>query len=85
MKVWITKYALTSGVFIAEAEATHVPTMISVRTGGLTALYHGNEWHTEEQSAMRRVYDMQQAKIKSLEKALKKVRELTFEPKAVQP
>lgn len=51
MKVWITKYALTSGIVETEAEVC-TDNMISVKDAGhCTVYFHGNEWHKSRESA----------------------------------
>ena len=85
MKVWITKYAMSSGVFTAEAEETSIKGVCAVRpkesSSSLTAYYHGNDWHTNEAKAVIRFNQMKQKKIASLKKQLAKVEALTFSPR----
>lgn len=82
MKVWITKYAMTSGVFTAEGESIG-QAMCAVRPKGhkgFTVYFHGNEWHTDEAKAIERFNQMKQKKIASLKKQLAKVEALEFLP-----
>ena len=84
MKVWITKYAMSSGVFTAEAEETCVGGMCVVRSMGYfeyDRFFHGNDWHTNEAKAIMRFNQMKQKKIASLKKQLTKVEALTFSPR----
>ena len=84
MKVWITKYAMTSGVFTAEAEKTRIEGMCVVRSkkpSGFDQLFRGNDWHTDEAEAIERFNQMKQKKIASLQKQLAKVEALEFLPR----
>jgi len=82
VKVWITKYALTSGVFDAEVEES-LPGMVKLVTNriGHGAAFHGEgrDWHRTLESALARCEAMRAAKLKSLEKQALKVRALNFE------
>ena len=83
MKVWITKYAMTSGVFTVEG-ASVGQAMCAVRTKGrgpFPVYYHGNDWHTDEAKAIERFNQMKQKKITSLKKQLAKVEALEFLPR----
>jgi hypothetical protein len=77
MKVYITKYALTKGIFELDAVQTDNPGMIS-SLGQWTNYYHKPDWHTSKSSAINRAEDMREAKIKSLEKQLKKIKDIEF-------
>ena len=82
MKVWITKYALTQGVYEAEVEQSAcAPSMVSQKQVNTYALtYHGEnkEWHRTEAGARQRANEMVQTKIKSLKKSLAKFEKLVF-------
>lgn len=77
MRVWITKYALSKGIFECEAEVCSDinPAMIDARSHGY---YHGHDWHRSYDAAVVRAEDMRRAKIKSLEKQLAKLEALDF-------
>jgi hypothetical protein len=81
MKVYITKYALTQGIYEAEAErCTDIsPTMIELRNPGyVTETFHGNDWHETKEEAVARAEEMRLARVKSLEKSIAKLRKLVF-------
>lgn len=83
MKVWITKYALTQGIDEVEAEICD-SNMIKVKargTGCIDEYYHGKgkEWHLDRESAVKKAEEMKLKKIASLEKQIKKLKELKFE------
>jgi hypothetical protein len=82
MIVWITKYALTQGIFRADAEVTlDLPNMATIyHPGGLSAHFHGKDWHTTEADALKRAEDMRKQKIESLYKKIYKLERLKFTP-----
>lgn len=79
MKVWITKYALTQGIFEAEADESEIfRGMIAVSP---FEFYHGEgkEWHKTKESAISRAEEMRKKKISSLKKQIKKLENMKFE------
>jgi hypothetical protein len=73
MKVWITKYALTSGIFEAEATPmTNCKGGISIKRY-LTEHFHGKDWHLTREEAIIRAKEMQQKKVSSLLKQISKI------------
>lgn len=84
MKIWITKYALSKGVFEAEAEVSDErSTMAVVRpapaSGGHTQYFHGCDWHKTKTAADARVRHMIKLKLASLEKQKQKLLKLLKE------
>lgn len=85
MKVWITKYALTYGIFERETHSDHRVTSYvhvteRVEAGFACENHFGpNEWSASEEDAKARAREMQQAKIKKLEKQMDKIRKLDFQ------
>jgi hypothetical protein len=80
MKVWITKYALSKGVFDTEAEKTHrSETTITVKRGFSSDYYHRLEWHTTEVAAIAKAEQMRVKKIAALKKQIARLEKLTFE------
>jgi hypothetical protein len=80
---WISKYALTQGVYSVEAEepTASIPSMISVRQKTTySTCYHGEgrDWHRTEAEARTKANKMVQDKIKSLKKQLKKLEVMEF-------
>jgi hypothetical protein len=75
VKVWITKYALTSGVFTREVEEPNdgSPAMIHDDSSGYMACYYGHDWHRTRRDAIERVSKMREAKIASLTRSLRKI------------
>jgi len=81
MKVWITKYAFTTGIYEAEARLCDngSETMIEVKTNGLlTQYFHGKDWHKDKASALVRLAEMKEKKIASLKKQIKKIESMTI-------
>jgi hypothetical protein len=70
MKVYVTKYAMSTGTFVGTAERCgDSETMVKV--GG--SYFHGKDWHRDRGDAIRRVVEMRDAKVKSLRKSLQKI------------
>lgn len=83
MKVFITKFALTKGIFEIEAERcmSVSPDMIKdVAKVSSRYWYHGegNEWHSTMESAIKKAKEMRKAKIISLQKQIDKLDKLKF-------
>lgn len=82
MKVWITKYALSSGIFQIEGEisATNSDAIKVQREGRYPELFwkEGKDWHKTEEAARDRCRQMWRAKISSLNKQIQKLKNLKF-------
>lgn len=74
MKVWITKYALTTGVFQRVVKDVGDGMVVDERSG-YPAYYHGDgrDWHRTRKSAAERVEVMRLAKLASLKKQIAKL------------
>jgi hypothetical protein len=84
MKVWITQYALTSGVLELNASLrsdVHEGLIEVTKLGafGFQKLYHKPHWHASLEEAQARVRVMIAAKRKSLAKELAKLDELELQ------
>lgn len=76
--VYVTKYALTTGVYIAEAHVTG-DMAVQLAKGHMYAQYfHGKDWHLTEDEAIHRAEEMRIAKLRSLDKQMKKISALKF-------
>ena len=74
MRVFVTKYALTSGIQDREAElCKEGRRMICCRDGAYVEYFHGQDWHTTHRDAEDRVRDMVAAKLESLDKQRERV------------
>jgi hypothetical protein len=83
MKVWITKYALTQGIYEIEAEICKDinPDMIARANVNYSECYHGKgrEWHLTKEDAIKRAESIKINKIESLRKQINKLENLQFE------
>ena len=83
MKVWITKYALTERIIMAEAtlcdsEGVRPLTMIRREiSASCVTYYHKPDWHETRRGAVERAEQMRQKKIASLRKQLAKLEGMT--------
>lgn len=75
---YVTKFALTSGIWSGEVELNSdiSDTMVSVI--GAYQHYHSNDWHRTEAAAKARAEQMRKAKIVSLEKQIARLEALKF-------
>lgn len=78
MKVWITKYALTVGIFEEEVEYTASAGMVSAYGGAHEIYYHKPDWHESYLKAKDRAEEMREKKIASLKKQIRKLGALRF-------
>lgn len=82
MKVWITKYALTGGMFCTEAEPSSVSDgMVKVKVkGSYDQIFHGEgrDWHRTKTGALRRCIEMANKRTASLKASLAKNQELAI-------
>lgn len=80
-KVWITKYALTTGIFSAGA-VVYSDGMVCVPKPrgsiGIDSYYHGDDWHPSLGNAIERAEEMRTKKILSLEKQLTRLKVKKF-------
>lgn len=79
MKVWISKYALSTGIFEMEVESVSEDGE-AVYGKELFQSFHGKgkEWHEFEEDAKRRAEEMRQKKISSLNKQIDKLQKMRF-------
>ena len=83
MKVWITKYALTEGIYSSEAEACSSPHIIVIKGDGINEFdqyFRRGEWFESRSDACDAADDMPERKIKSLRKQIARLEELSFVP-----
>lgn len=76
--VYITKYALTTGVYSAEADVNGDMAVQRAKGSGYAQYFHGKDWHLTEYEALDRAEEMRIAKLKSLDKQMKKISALKF-------
>jgi hypothetical protein len=73
MKVWITKYALTKGIYTLEAEDSGDGMVKYGKPVDWSQYYHGNEWHRTNDAAVQHVATMISAKRKAIAKQMAKL------------
>ncbi len=83
MKVWITKYALTTGISEIEAEictGSSTEMIKEIRSGCYPVYYHGKgrDWHETLEGAKVKAESMRIKQIKTLEKKIAKLKKMTF-------
>jgi len=80
MTAWITKYALTMGIFPIEYQVciSDNEMIIDIRPNAGGSYYHKNEWHSSKEEAIKYAKAMKIKKIQSLDKKIKKLEALDF-------
>lgn len=85
--VWITTYALTTGITRHSARISHIPSMVEIiheRSLKQYAHGEGKDWHRTREGAVARAEEMRKAKIASLRKSIAKLEKMTWDaPEAV--
>lgn len=88
MKVWITKYALTDGIYDGEIIAKHKirENPIECKFRFLCRNTYGDQFYLDRddfcftyECAIKKAEEMRQNKIKSLKKQIEKLEEMRFE------
>lgn len=79
MRVSITKYALTQGIYEVDGELLHEYDGIKVKGDCLDSYFYGKDWWKTKEEAIERAEEMRKLKINSLKKQLKKLEEMKFE------
>lgn len=78
---WITKHALTSGIYKARAELCRADGMIMVKSSDpshFDSYFHGKDWCRTEEEAIARAEQMRLKKISSLRASIAKLLSLEF-------
>ena len=78
--VWVTKYALTTGIIIEQVEEPNPerPHMIHAKALGPQAYFHGRDWHRTREDAVTRAKEMRIARLASLRKQIAKLESKIF-------
>ena len=74
----MTRYALTEGIIECDAKVDESKNMATFTENGYTRYFHREDFHLSFDEAYNRAMDIKERKIKSLEKQLNKLRELSF-------
>lgn len=87
MQIWVTKYALTTGIAEytrnekwtrLEDFANRMVTVEDPPAPNGVSHFHKDEWHTTKEAALTRAETMRVAKIESLKKQIQKLEKLKF-------
>lgn len=80
IKAWVTRYALTTGVELVDAEVCHDinSRMISYNNEHGLQHAHGDDWHRTRKAALAQADKMRKARIASLRKSIAKLEAMTF-------
>lgn len=76
---YITKYALTTGIYKTEGTAKDgMFVQPSQGLGTFPCYFHGKEWHLTKEDAIAHAEEMRIKKLKSIDKQMKKISALKF-------
>lgn len=78
MKVWITKYALTRGIFEMEVKSMSKDGS-AVYGETWRDAYYSRDWYKRKTDAVKRAKEMRKREIARLENKIKKLKEKRFE------
>lgn len=80
IRVWITKYAMSSGILEMAVRDCGNGMVADVRPGYMSH-YHGEgrEWHRTHESAVARAEEMRTKKLRSLQAQIEKIAALKFD------
>ena len=78
-KVWISKYALTLGIFEETvSQSKDQPTLVSVVGVTYPTNYHDGSWHMTRELAVRRAEKIRTNKLISLKKQIAHIEAIKF-------
>lgn len=78
MRVWVTKYALTQGIYEREVRDCG-DDMIADDSTHFTTYLHKGDWHTSKKDAILKADEMRKKKIESLKKKIKQLENMKFD------
>jgi hypothetical protein len=78
IKAWITRNALTQGIFTIKAELCTDISDKMIKSGELHECYHKPDWHESWDAAVAQAEKMRVNKIVSIKKQIKRLEELKF-------
>jgi hypothetical protein len=80
MKVYVTKYALTSGIIETEARVCASVSGKMIETqGGYKQYFHKPDWYETKEEAVKRAELMRDKKIAALTKQIQKLQKMSFD------
>jgi hypothetical protein len=82
-KVWITKYALTEGIFqvtaMFDSDVDKIASVAGdIQRGTVQTYYHKPFWHEHKADALRHAEELRRRKIAALERQIAKLLKLRF-------
>ena len=81
---WITKYALTQGIFTIQGQIIEdTPTMIKDTNAKLNPYYFKPFWHDTPEDAIKHAELMRLKKFESINKTIAKLKKINFERQAI--
>lgn len=78
IKAWITKYALTSGIQVVDAEIHPDGQGDMIMYGRFYEHAFGKDWHRTPENALARAEEMRKKKIELLRKNIERLERITF-------
>lgn len=79
MKVWITKYALTKGIYSEEAELRAAGNILIEFPGGYLQFFGDGEWHRTKSAAIAKAKEMITKELAFIKERISRLRAITFE------
>lgn len=76
--VWITKYALTTGISQMEVQTYEDSPNVAKTLEAYPQYFHGDDWHRDKSSAIAKAESMRVKKISSLKKQIARLENLSF-------
>ena len=83
MKIWVTKYALTQGIFeyeVPDVPVTENTIAVPAVDGNFPTYFHGPDWHRTKEDAIERANFMRIKKRLSLRKQIAKLDSMAADP-----
>ncbi|MFT9078075.1 hypothetical protein [Ethanoligenens sp.] len=79
MTVYITRYALTEGIYLAEVELSQTDdSRVTVLRGRHSGIFHKPDWHVTWTDAINRAEKMRKQKIQSLQTQIACLKRMDF-------
>lgn len=78
---WVTKYALTSGIYKIRGRICNDVSEDMIKQlepVSVSTYFHGKDWHRSKEEAVKHANEMVKKKVDSLKKQLKKYEEMKF-------
>ena len=73
MKVWISKYALTKGLYKLEVVQREPNSKVVINKDNHRQVFRENEWHTTEDAALSQAYNIVDNKFQTLKNQINRL------------